>query len=384
MKLFRIIVAGALTATALGVFGPVAAGANGPFGGFDAAQNPNQTLGALGKRHDLRMGTAVDINALANDATYADKVGSEFTAVSPENAFKWSEIEKVRGTLDFSGADRLVDFAIAHHQKIHGHTLLWHNQLPTWLTTGVADGTISADELRNILRQHVFDEVRHFGNKVWQWDVVNEVVNDNNPAGLRDTIWLQKLGPGYIADMFRWAHQANPRVQLFLNDYNIEGLNAKSDKYYQIVQDLQAAHVHVDGLGIQGHLSTTFPPPMNATENFKRFDALGLKTAVTEADVRSDLPPIAGTNPVQYGPASATENAAQSEGFSVLLQACLLTRHCVLFTLWGFTDKYQWVPGVFTGQGSAAPFDANFQPKAAYRQMQLDLALATGPKHRDD
>jgi len=382
MKLLRVALAGALAATALGVFGPVAAGADGPFGGFDQPQNINQTLGALGKRHDLRIGTAVNMDALANDATYQAMVGSEFTAVTPENVMKWSEIEPVRGQFNWKPADDLVTFALAHHQKVHGHTLLWHNQLPSWLTTGVADGSITATDLRAILKQHVFDEVRHFKGRIWQWDVVNEVVDDN--AQLRNTMFLQKLGPGYIADMLRWAHQADPRVQLFINDYNVEGVNAKSDTYYAMVKQLKADHVPIDGFGIQGHLGTQFGLPNKPVDNFRRFDALGLKIAVTEADVRSVLPPIAGTDPVQYGPPSSTQLSAQAEGFSVLLQACLLARHCVLFTLWGFTDKYQWVPGVFAGQGAAAPWNVDFTEKPSVQQMRIDLALATGPKRRDD
>src|SRR2546428_753340 len=101
---------------------------------------------------------------------------------------------------------------------------------------GVDSGAINSAQLREILRQHIIDEVSHFRGKVYQWDVVNEVIDDN--ANLRDTIWLRNLGPGYIADAFRWAHQADPHVKLFLNDYNVEAGNAKSDAYFRLIQDL--------------------------------------------------------------------------------------------------------------------------------------------------
>jgi endo-1,4-beta-xylanase len=86
--------------------------------------------------------------------------------------------------------------------------------------------------------------------------------------------------------------------------------------------------------------------------------------AVTEADVRSELPM---DNP---------KTQAQAEGYSVLMQACLLVRRCISFTVWGFSDKYQWVPGVFPGQGAAAIYDENFNPKPALRALKVDLALA--------
>jgi endo-1,4-beta-xylanase len=75
-------------------------------------------------------------------------------------------------------------------------------------------------------------------------------------------------------------------------------------------------------------------------------------------------------------PVDATETAAQTAGYSAMLQGCLLVQRCLSFTVWGFTDKYQWVPGVFPDEGSAAIWDENFQPKPAYDQMRIDLALA--------
>jgi endo-1,4-beta-xylanase len=347
---------------------PAAAHDDSPVNGV---QQVNQPLRALAARTNLRIGTAVDTSALANDATYQRLVAEQFNTVTPENVMKWQLVEPQRGQLDFAAADGLVSFAQAHGQRVRGHTLVWHNQLPSWLTTG----TFTPDELRAILRQHILDEAGHFRGKIWQWDVVNEAFNDDGT--LRNTIWLQNLGPGYIADAFRWAHQADPRALLFYNDYNIEGRNAKSDAVYALVQQLRSEHVPIDGVGLQGHFGVQFGFPGDVPENMARFTALGLRVAVTEADVRMPLP---------------TDNPkvqAQAEGYSVLLQACLLTARCISFTVWGFSDKYQWVPGVFAGQGSAALYDENFVPKPAYRAVQIDLALSAGrsdsadPRGRD-
>ncbi|MEN3362485.1 MAG: endo,4-beta-xylanase, partial [Mycobacteriales bacterium] len=171
------------------------------------------TLRAAAAGQHRRIGTAVDTDALAANPTYRAKVGTEFSTVTPENVMKWQLVEPTRGQLDFAAADGLVAFARAHGQLVRGHTLVWHNQLPTWLTDGVADGSITPTQLRGILRQHIRDEVGHFRGKIWQWDVVNEAFNDDGT--LRDTIWLQQLGPGYIADAFRWAHEADPKALLF-------------------------------------------------------------------------------------------------------------------------------------------------------------------------
>ncbi|TXS01705.1 endo-1,4-beta-xylanase [Streptomyces sp. col6] len=321
---------------------------------------PATTLGSLGKRADLRIGTAVDMAALADDAPYRAKAASEFSSVTPENVMKWEVVEPSRGTYDWSAADELVDFARANGQLVRGHTLLWHNQLPTWLTTG----DFTADQLRAILRKHITDEARHFKGRVWQWDVVNEAFNDDGT--LRDSIWLRKLGPGYIADAFRWAHEADPRARLFINDYNIEGVNAKSTALHDLVVKLRKQHVPIDGVGIQGHLSVQYNAPHDIAENMKRFDDLGLETAITEADVR--IPMLS----------DSTEQEAQAEGYDVLLRGCLLTPKCTDFTVWGFTDKYSWVPSTFEGEGAANLFDENYKAKPAYSALRDDLLLVAG------
>jgi endo-1,4-beta-xylanase len=339
----------------------VLVGGAGPVPAISAERVPDpttSTLRQLAKHTGLRVGTAVDTAALASDETYRATVAAQFDSVTPENVMKWEVVEPQRGQYDFTQADRLVDFARANGQKVRGHTLLWHNQLPAWLTSG----TWTRAQLRDILRQHIFTEAGHFRGRIWAWDVVNEAFNDDGT--LRDTLWLQVIGPDYIADAFRWAHQADPKAILFYNDYNVEGVNAKSDAVYELVRRLRGEGVPISGFGAQGHLGTQYGLPGEVLQNLRRFGDLGLATAITEADVRSVLP------------VDGTKLAAQSAGYSLLMESCLLERSCVSYTVWGFTDRYQWVPQTFPGQGSAALYDENYTPKPAYDALRRDLALA--------
>jgi endo-1,4-beta-xylanase len=354
-----LLVASTLLSAGLSASSADESGADGH--GNVSADSP---LRVLAQRNDLRIGTAVDFDAFTNETTYRNRIATEFSSITAENVMKWALVEPTRGTLDFSAADQLVAAAQRNHQGIRGHTLLWHNQLPTWLTDGVANGTITKAQLRDILHQHVTDEVTHFRGKLYQWDVVNEVIDDN--AQLRDTIWLENLGPGYIADMFRWAHQADPKVKLYINDYNIEAVNAKSDAEFALVKDLVKQHVPIDGVGVQGHLGVQFGfnSAGQIAANLKRFQDLGLETSITEADVRMELP------------SDTVKLQAQAQGYSALMQGCLLTRRCVSFTVWGFTDLHSWVPGFFTGQGAANLLDENYAAKPAYQEVQAVLALA--------
>jgi endo-1,4-beta-xylanase len=360
MKVLPAAVATVLAAAALYTVLPSAAGAPQVASGPTDLDRPLRELAG----RELLIGTAVDHAAFTADEVYRERIRTEFSSITAENVMKWSEVEAERGVRDYAAADELVASARRNGQRVRGHTLVWHNQLPAWLTEGVNSGEITPTELRGILRRHILDEVGHFRGKIYQWDVVNEVIDDD--GNLRDTLWLRELGPGYIADAFRWAHQADPKAKLFLNDFNVEGLSPKSDAYHQLARDLLRQRVPVHGFGAQGHYGVQFGfhSASEIAANFGRFEALGLETAVTEADVRMLMP------------ADTVKLQAQAQGYSALLTGCLLSKRCDSFTVWGYTDKYSWVPGFFEGEGAANLLDESFAGKPAYREVQAVLALA--------
>lgn len=349
-------------------------------------QPPSDSLRSYASQIGLRVGVAVNPEVLA-DEELAGIAADEFSSLTPENEMKWETVEPTRGTYDWSGADEVVDFARAHGQKVRGHTLLWHNQNPAWLTEGVDNGTISKDELRAILEKHITDEVRHFRGKVYQWDVANEFFADSwspnpLPNGMNgDNFWVKHLGTGIVADAFRWAHAADPKAQLFYNDYNIageDGNSAKSTAVYNWAKELLAQGVPIHGIGNQGHLDTQYGfSGQRFRADLQRYADLGLKVAVTEADVRTFVDSAETQVP--------TDNLAlfaHPYEFSQMLQACLAVRACTSFTVWGIDDTHSWVPGWFEGQGYALLWDVNKQPKEAYTTLKQDLRLALGAARR--
>ncbi|MET8911874.1 endo-1,4-beta-xylanase [Micromonospora sp. NPDC004551] len=386
MKLRRWIAAGAVAVATAATLSSVPATAGRPYDPAD------QSLRNLATRHGLAIGTAVDMAALDDpaDPRYRQLAASEFSTVTAENVMKWESLEPTRGTYNWAPADRLLAFAKQNNQRVRGHVLVWHNQLPGWLTAGVADGSISDTELRDILREHITAVVTHFKGRIWQWDVVNEAVSDpwDTPSTLHyKGFWAQHLGPGYIADAFRWARAADPHALLFYNDYNIEAFgsrdpaNDKTQFVYDMARALLAQRVPIDGIGSQGHLGTQYGnfDTFQVAEALRRFAGLGLATAFTEVDVRSQL-----TEAVQAGDSNEVNPRLQASAanFSVLLQACLAERHCLSFTVWGFTDKHSWVPGWFSDppEGLATIYDENYQPKRAYQEMKADL-IYSGPPY---
>jgi endo-1,4-beta-xylanase len=368
----------------LAVAAPAAAStARAAAGRLDSGGAADGTLRDLAARIGLRIGTAVIPFDLDN-APYAKVLGEQFSAVTPGNEMKWGVVEPTQGQFDWSGADRLVSFAQAHGQLVRGHTLLWHNQLPTWLTDGVTNGSISKSQLADLLKQHIMTEAGRFRGKIWQWDVANEFFTDANPSGLNpNDFWVSNLGPDIIPQAFRWAHQADPHALLFYNDYNIageDGSNAKSDAVFAWLKQMLAQGVPIHGVGDQGHLDTQFGfSGARMQQDLERYASLGLKVAITEADVRTNV-----DGPATQVPTDSLAQFAQPFEFGQMLKAAMAVPDCLSFTVWGFGDADSWVPGFFTGEGYATIYDVNLQPKPAFFELQQDLALgaAGAPRHK--
>jgi endo-1,4-beta-xylanase len=372
------LIAAALAATSLAVLPSTAFAAPAspadPHASQHSAAIKKNTLRSLAEQAGIKFGVAVNTDALASDTKYRKIVATQFSSVTPENVMKWEAVEPTRGVYDYAAADALVAFAQANGQVVRGHTLVWHNQLPTWLTTG----DFTAAELRDILRAHILEEAGHFRGDIQQWDVLNEAWNDDGT--FRQTIWYnayQELtgdGSDYIADVFRWAHEADPDALLFYNDYNLEFTGPKSNAVYTFLQGLVADGVPIDGVGFQGHLDTQYGFP-DVQANLQRFADLGLEVAITEADVRTFVkqkPDGTYTNrPLNPGDAQK-----QVDYWVGMLEACLAVDACNSFTVWGVSDAYSWIPGVFTGEGAGLLFDMHSNPKLQYDALRRVLRAA--------
>ncbi|NBM18807.1 endo-1,4-beta-xylanase [Streptomyces sp. GC420] len=321
------------------------------------AQAAEPVLRDLAQAEGVYYGTAVTASKLTG--TYGSITGTQFGSITPGNEMKWGSVEPSRGSFNWSGADAVVDFAEANGQKVRGHTLVWHSQMPGWL----ADGTFSDAELRTIMTDHVTTEVTRYRGRIDHWDVVNEPLNEDGT--MRAGKFYNQLGESYIADAFHAARAADPGAKLYINDYNTDGTGAKSDGMYELVERLKAQGVPIDGVGFQGHLILG-QVPSTLRANLQRFADLGVDVAVTELDIRMDLP------------ATDAKLQQQKAEFKAVTAACLAVARCAGVTAWGFTDSDSWIPDVFPGQGAATPYDESFRPKRAYYGIAEALGWTGG------
>src|SRR5215470_7787523 len=332
-------------------------------GNTNRTSPPPLTLAQAAAHHSIRVGAAAD-SPFLSDASYAAILGSEFSQLQAENEMKFSVLHPAAGNYDFSGGDALVSFAQAHSMAVRGHTLVWHNQVPSWVTSGGYTST----QLSAVLQDHINTVAGHYARKVYAWDVVNEAFNDDGT--MRSTIWYDQPGIGfasmgtqYIEQALNWAHAADPNAKLFYNDYNTEPLGPKSDAVYAMAQDFKNRGVPLDGVGFQFHVDLSFDNPntlASVTHNFQRFAALRLEVHITELDIRLSDSSTASLN-------------AQAKLYEELATICVQQSSCKVFQTWGFTDKHSWIPQFFPGMGWALIWDANYQKKPAYASVNKAL-----------
>lgn len=320
--------------------------------GRDAEPLPGPPLRELAAQRGIAIGTAVRGTEQRDNRAYRQLIAAQFSSVTPENEMKWYALEPEQGRFEYAYADMVVDRAKESGQQVRGHALVWFNQLPLWIRK------LSSDELRAAMEKHIREVMGHYAGRVQVWDVVNEAILDR--GGLRRSPFLNKLGPGYIGDAFKIARAADPKAKLFINEIGADGIDAKSNRLYEIVRDLKAAGVPIDGVGFQMHSNLRGVPP-TFVDNMRRFEALGLEIHITEADVGLRLPVTEG------------KLRAQAGVYKRIVSDCLAVKACKSLTLWGFTDGRSWIPETQPGMGAATLLDEQLKPKPAFFSVQRAL-----------
>jgi endo-1,4-beta-xylanase len=288
---------------------------------------------------------------LQRNRAYRQIGAAQFSSVTPENEMKWYAVEPARGEFAFGPADAIVEQAREAKQQVRGHTLVWHAQLPDWVRA------LGPSQLREAMREHIRRVMGHYDDDVAVWDVVNEPIGDR--GGLRNSVFLRRLGPGFIGDAFRTARAADADAKLYLNEIGAEGINAKSDRLYEIVRELRAQGVPIDGVGFQTHANLD-GLPADFVANMQRFRRLGLDIAITEADVGVSMPP------------DEAKLRAQARVYAQIVRSCLAV-DCRSLTFWGFTDGRSWISETQAGMGAATLLDEQLRPKPAFAAVQEAL-----------
>jgi endo-1,4-beta-xylanase len=322
-----------------------------------------ETGTSLYENASFNIGTAVSSLELRFNEAYANIVKEQFNQITPGNAFKPDVLQPIQGTFDFTQADELVAFAKENQKEIHGHCLVWHNQIPFWMQE--FSGT--REEWIAVLETHIKTVVSHFGEEVMAWDVVNEAFEDD--GSFRETIWYKNIGEEYIQLAFEFARSANPSALLFYNDYNVAGKTKKCQAILEHLIQLKEKGVPVHGIGMQFHISINYPSQNNIESAANENANNGFLVHFSEVDV--------SVNP-NGGNMNLNDRILnrQAEKYAQLAEIYLNlpVKNQYAFTTWGVSDLDSWIPSYFGKEDYPLLFDSNYEPKPAYCALKDALS----------
>lgn len=330
---------------------------------FGCAVNP-----ALLDMDGMAAGTATD--------PYTVLVASQASIVVAENAMKWGPLRPTPATYNFTQADRLMHFAALAGQRVRGHNLCWHQQLPSWFKT-----TATRDNASTMFTDHIQTVAGRYKGRIHSWDVVNEAVEptDGRADGLRNSPWLELIGPEYIELAFKTAAAADPDAKLTYNDYGIEldteDQSLKRGHVLMLVRRLKARNIPLHAVGLQSHLSATGAQPGAGLQKFIReLKQMGLDVYITEMDVN--------TRGLDGGPEAQDEAVAQV--YRNYLGMVLAEPNVPAALTWGITDKQTWLNNTHSEWAQRKdgtrqrplPFDDDFHPTAAFSALRAAIDAA--------
>ncbi len=308
-------------------------------------------------------GNVVDLNRMNNNPNYEEIVYTQFNSVTAENIMKPEFLHPSENTYNWTEADQLAEYCTSNSKRLHGHTLIWHQQLPHWMLNFQGSKT----DWENMMREHILQIVQHFKGKVTSWDVVNEAFNDDGTV--RNSIWKKNIGISYIEKAFQYAHEADPNAKLFYNDYSVVINPIKRKAILSFLNNLRAKGIPIDGIGIQMHIFNGFPENLeisSAIDDIWRNDYL---IHISELDV--------SMNPLSQQMQEAPQNelTRQAEKYLYIFRTYdrIPDKYKFGITIWGIGDSDSWIRYFYNRDDYPLLFDDNYLPKPAFCKLISEL-----------
>ena len=333
-------------------------------------------------RDDFLIGVALNQNQImGNEPNAIALVEEQFNSITPENILKWSEVHPEPDRYNFEFADRYVAFGEENKMHIVGHTLVWHVQTPDWVFHDKSGRTLDREALLARMKDHIFTVMGRYKGRIHGWDVVNEAVDADGQ--LRKSKWLEIIGEDYVLKAFEYAREADSGAQLYYNDYNTEE-RPKCEGIIRLVRNLQFEGIHLDGIGVQGHMFLDYPTIEDLEKSIVALSKLGVKLMVTELDISAlQFYPVDArvVDISSFSPEEQKKYDPYPEGLPDSVQKALANRYADLFSLflkhrdsfsrvtfWAVHDGQSWRSYMPIRGRTDYPmlFDRNCLPKPAF------------------
>ena len=261
---------------------------------------------------------------------------------------KWDATEPQDNNYTFGGADQIVAFAQANNQHVHGHTLVWHSQTPGWVQ-GLRPPRC-APRCRTTSRRVVG---RYANNPAVQsWDVVNEVFDEN--GSFRHSFWYNTLGSELHRRRVPLRPRRRPRRAAVHQRLQRRGHQRQEHR------DVQPGPIAASARACRSTASASRRTWLCSTAS--RDSSAEHRTASPRSACRSASP--SWTSASRCPPTRTRSPRRTATTRNVINALPGASPACAGVTIWGFTDKYSWVPGHLPRRGPGAHLRHQLQPEA--------------------
>lgn len=327
------------------------------------------------------VGVAVNVRQSSEVDTASVKIiKKHFNSIVAEDCMKSANIHPEEDRYNFEQADQFVKFGQENNMAIIGHCLIWHSQLAPWFCVDQKGNNVSAEVLKQRMKDHITTIVTRYKGKIKGWDVVNEAIEED--GSYRKTKFYEILGEEYIPLAFQYAHEADPDAELYYNDYGMN-VPGRRDAVVKLVNSLKAKGLRIDAVGMQGHMGMDYPTIEDFEASMLAFAGTGVKIMITEWDM-SALPTVKRSanisdtvtfrkamNPYPEAlpdSVSAVWNARMKAFFNLFLKHADIVERV---TAWGVSDGDSWKNNFPVRGRKEYPllFDRNYEMKPFLKEL---------------
>jgi endo-1,4-beta-xylanase len=331
----------------------------------------------------FKIGVALNKNQIRQRQQKENElIKREFSSLTAENVMKWEEIHPKKDRYNFKTPDLLVSLSQDNNQDLIGHTLVWHNQIPQWVTREGDGSLLDINTLFRNITDHITAVAGRYSGKIKGWDVVNEAILDD--GSYRENDFYNISGEEYIFKSFEIANRIDPEAELYYNDFSMYKTE-KCNAAVLLANKIRERGLRIDGIGLQAHWGLDYPSIDEIEKSILTIHEAGYRVHFTELDidVLPNLWEIEGAdlsdnfksndqlNPYNSSLPDSISNLL-SKRYSEIFK--LFSKHSDKIdrvTFWGLSDGHSWKNDWPAKGRTNYPllFDRENNPKQAYSDI---------------
>jgi len=289
---------------------------------------------------------------------YKEKFLENFNSAVTENAVKWPGMERIRGEVDYSLVDAMLQWTDENNIPLRGHNIFWGIEqfIQPWIKE------LTDAELEQTVKNRAETLTARYKGRFAEYDLNNEMIHGN--------YYEKRLGPDITKKMAEWCQNGDPDIKLYLNDYDIL-TGKKLPEYMAHIRLFLNQGVPIAGIGVQGHLHAE---SFDRAELKRALDSLAqfkLPIRVTEFNIPGQRSKYYNNRNLEM---TAAEEEQKAKDLVDYYRICFAHPAVEGILMWGFWEGANWIP-----QSSLYKRDWSPTPAAtAYQNLIFKELWTTG------